>query len=317
MTVPETKAQMAGSGSRGARPRALAPLTLASILDRQVPATPWAEGDNLPWDDPAFSERMLAEHLSQQHDRASRRAATIDAQVRFLARQVNHEVSHEASQELSQEDAARVLDLACGPGLYLHRLARLGYRCHGIDFSPAAIRHARSVAAAEALDCTFERADLREADLGRGYALVLLVYGQVNVFPRPVARDILSRAHAALAPGGTLVLEPQTPEAVRATGHGDATWTSARSGLFAAGPHLLLEERFWDAPSRTATERWHVVHAEPARVERYAMSTCSYDARELVDLLAAIGFVEVRTYPSLTGDDGPAAPGLFGMTAVR
>ena len=304
---------MAGSGSRGARPRAVAPLTLASIVERRVPATPWAEGDNLPWDDPDFSQRMLAEHLSQQHDRASRRTATIDAQVRFLARQVNHEVSHEPNHD----DAARVLDLACGPGLYLHRLARLGYRCHGIDFSPAAIRHARSVAAAEALDCTFERADLRQADLGRGYALVLLVYGQINVFPRPDARDILRRAHAALAPGGTLVLEPQTPEAVRATGHGDATWTSARSGLFAAGPHLLLEERFWDAPSRTATERWHVVHAETARVERYAMSTCSYDARELVDLLAAIGFADVRTHPSLTDDDGPAEPGLFGMTAVR
>lgn len=313
MTVPETKAQTAGSGSRGARPHALAPLTLVSILDREVPATPWAEGDNLPWDDPAFSERMLAEHLSQQHDRASRRAATIDAQVPFLARQVNHEASHEPNQE----DAARVLDLASGPGLYLHRLARLGYRCHGIDFSPAAIRHARSVAAAEGLDCTFEQADLRQADLGRGYALVLLVYGQVNVFPRPVARDILRRAHAALAPGGTLVLEPQSPEAVRATGHGDATWTSARSGLFAAGPHLLLEERFWDAPSRTATARWHVVQADTARVERYAMSTCSYDARELVDLLETLGFAEVRTHPSLTGDDGPATPGLFGMTAVR
>ena len=283
----------------------MASLPLASLLDRQVPATPWAEGDNLPWDDPAFSQRMLAEHLSQQHDRASRRAETIDAQVRFLARQV------------PGEDDARVLDLACGPGLYLHRLARLGYRCHGIDFSPAAIRHARRVAAAEALDCTFDQADLRQADPGRGYALVLLLYGQVNVFPRPDARDILRRAHAALAPGGTLVLEPQTADAVRATGHGDATWMSARSGLFAAGPHLLLEERFWDAPSRTATERWHVVHLDTARVERYAMSTCSYDAHELVDLLAAIGFGQVRSHPSLTGDDGPAAPGLFGLTAVR
>ena len=77
----------------------MASLPLASLLDRQVPATPWAEGDNLPWDDPAFSQRMLAEHLSQQHDRASRRAATIDAQVRFLARQV------------AGGDGARVLDL--------------------------------------------------------------------------------------------------------------------------------------------------------------------------------------------------------------
>jgi len=131
------------------------------------------------------------------------------------------------------------------------------------------------------------------------------------------AGDILRRAHAALVPGGTLVLEPQAADAVRATGHGDATWMSARSGLFAAGSHLLLEERFWDAPSRTATERWHVVHLDTACVERYAMSTCRYDAHELVELLAAVGFGQIRTHPSLTGDDGPAEPGLFGMTAVR
>ena len=306
MTVSAPKAQMAGSGSRGARPPAPASLPLASLLDRQVPATPWAEGDNLPWDDPAFSERMLAEHLSQQHDRASRRAATIDAQVRFLARHWRPAGTARASWTWPPAPVSTCIDW---PGW--------GYRGHGIDFSPAAIRHARTVAAAEALDCTFDQADLRQADLGRGYALVLLLFGQVNVFRRPDARDILRRSHAALAPGGTLVLEPQTPEAVRAAGHGDATWTSARSGLFAAGPHLLLEERFWDAPSRTATERWHVVHLETARVERYAMSTCSYDARELVDLLAAVGFGQVRTHPSLTGEDGPASPGLFGITAVR
>ena len=91
--------------------------------------------------------------------------------------------------------------------------------------------------------------------MGRGYALVLLLFGQVNVFPRPDAGAILRRAHAALAPGGVLVLEPQAPEAVRAAGNRGATWTSARTGLFAAGPHLLLDEGFWDAPTRTATER--------------------------------------------------------------
>ena len=283
----------------------MASLKLDSILGRQVPARPWAEGDNLPWDDPAFSERMLAEHLSQQHDRASRRAAVIDAQVRFIARQA------------TGRDGARLLDLGCGPGLYLHRLARQGYRCHGIDFSPAAIRHARTVAAAEALDCTFDHADLRQADFGRGCALILLLFGQVNVFPRPDARDILTRAHAALEPGGALVLEPQTPEAVRNAGHGAATWTSVETGVFAAVPHLLLHERFWDEPTRTATERWHVVHADTARVERHAMSTCSHDAHELVDLLSTIGFEQIDTHRSLADDDGGATPDLFGMTAVR
>jgi hypothetical protein len=28
---------------------------------------PWRDGANLPWDDPAFSERMLAQHLDPSH----------------------------------------------------------------------------------------------------------------------------------------------------------------------------------------------------------------------------------------------------------
>ena len=42
--------------------------TLAALLrifDRPQPAVPWRDGANLPWDDPAFSRRMLAQHLDQ------------------------------------------------------------------------------------------------------------------------------------------------------------------------------------------------------------------------------------------------------------
>ena len=48
-------------------------MTLADIVSRKTPPIAWAEGENIPWDDPAFSERMLAEHLSQKHNLASRR----------------------------------------------------------------------------------------------------------------------------------------------------------------------------------------------------------------------------------------------------
>ena len=98
---------------------------------------PWAEGDNIPWDDPEFSERMLAEHLNQEHDLASRKAETIDQHVRWI------------HSEVLDSRSARVLDLACGPGLYTLRLAQLGCDCFGIDFSPASIRHAKQRAAEE------------------------------------------------------------------------------------------------------------------------------------------------------------------------
>ena len=98
-------------------------VSLLEIAGRQPVGEPWVEGEKIPWHDPDFSERMLAEHLSQSHDAASRRFARIDRQVAWIHR------------ELLEGTPTRVLDLGCGPGLYTSRLARLGHECVGIDFS--------------------------------------------------------------------------------------------------------------------------------------------------------------------------------------
>jgi hypothetical protein len=108
-------------------------VNLIEIVDRDPAPVPWAEGDNIPWNDPAFSARMLQEHLSQEHDAASRRWGKIDAQVAWI---------HE---HLLGGKPTRILDLGCGPGLYASRLARLGHSCVGIDWGPADKAHAALV----------------------------------------------------------------------------------------------------------------------------------------------------------------------------
>ncbi len=266
------------------------PLSLLDIVNRTNPPAPWAEGDNIPWDNPAFSERMLQEHLSQQHDLASRRAETIDRHVRWI---------HE---RLLSGRPVRILDLGCGPGLYTSRLAGLGHTCVGIDFSPASIDHARRQAEASALPCTYLQDDLRSAELGRGFGLTMMIFGQFNVFRRREARDILLRTHAALVPGGYILLEPQSHASVRRDGATHATWGSATGGLFSARPHLVLHECFWDEAAQASTERWHVIDAETGRVNRYALSNEAYTEGQLAELLRETGFRDVRFAPSLTGE---------------
>jgi 2-polyprenyl-3-methyl-5-hydroxy-6-metoxy-1,4-benzoquinol methylase len=77
---------------------------------------------------------MLAEHLTQAHDRASRRSTIIDQHTAWI---------HET---LLQWQPATILDLGCGPGLYSNRLAALGHTCVGIDYSPASIAYAQKQA---------------------------------------------------------------------------------------------------------------------------------------------------------------------------
>jgi SAM-dependent methyltransferase len=270
-------------------------LSLPDLITRSSPPAPWSEGDNIPWDEPAFSKRMLNEHLTQDHDLASRRLSLIDAQVaRLLATDI-------------PAAPARVLDLACGPGLYLSRIAAAGHRGVGIDFSPASIDHARSEADAAGYDLTYHRGDLRMTDFGRGFDTVLLLYGQINVFRREEAQRIVAKAHAALFPGGSLVLELQTFDHIRASGQAPPVWSSHKSGLFSAEPHLMMTESFWDEASAVSTQRFYIVDTSTGTVEQHSLSNEAYTEEQLTTLLNDAGFAQVVHKPSLTGertDDG-------------
>ena len=61
-------------------------MDLTDIVRRSCPPQPWVEGEKIPWHDPALSWRMLAEHLSQEHDAASRRLVVIERHVAWIHR---------------------------------------------------------------------------------------------------------------------------------------------------------------------------------------------------------------------------------------
>ena len=262
-------------------------------LAGRPPMAPWAEGNTIPWDEPGFSARMLREHLSQAHDLASRRFELIDRHVRWL-----HETVAEGGR-------GRVLDLACGPGLYSSRLARLGHRCLGIDFSPAAIEHARAVAKDEGLPCRYRLADLRDGgfadETGAPFDLALLISGELDVFPPEDAASILAEVGRVLRPGGALVLEVHEPATVRSKEERPATWSAHESGLFSAKPHLLLQESAWFEEEQAAVERFYVVDLGSSRVERHEISTRATRLEEYAAWLGTAGLEAIEILGSLGG----------------
>jgi 2-polyprenyl-3-methyl-5-hydroxy-6-metoxy-1,4-benzoquinol methylase len=270
-------------------------MNLFEIILRDPKPEPWAEGDNIPWNEPGFSERMLKEHLNQDHDLASRRMEKIRQHVDWLAQDV---LEHTG---LSGGTQARILDLGCGPGLYCQLLARLGHTCTGIDFSPASIEYALQQAAAEGLSIDYRLDDLRMADYGPDgtYDMVMLIYGELNVFKPADARKILLKAFAALKPGGRMVLEPSRLENVIAIGKEPSSWWSSTQGLFGDQPHVVLTESFWDKDTQTATKRFFRVDASTATMSRFASTQQAYTKAEYASLLAACGFSDMVFTPGL------------------
>jgi SAM-dependent methyltransferase len=248
---------------------------------------------------------MLPEHLSQSHDAASRRLEIVAEHVRWI---------HHA---LLSGRPARVLDLGCGPGLYANRLAGLGHALTGIDFSPASIAYAQEQSGAASLECVYRQEDIRTADFGSGYDLVMLIFGEFNVFKPDDARLILRKACEALNPTGRLLLEVSTFASVWKTGHAPPSWYTAESGLFSERPHLCLMENFWDEAESAATERYFILEAETGEASRYASSTQAYSDDGYRALLEGCGFGEIAFYPSLRGGVDESQPDFFVIVARK
>jgi len=278
-------------------------MKLLDVCSRVAIPVPWAEGDKIPWDDPAFSERMLKEHLSQDHDLASRRSETIDGHVEWI---------HE---NILSGQAAKILDLGCGPGLYASRLARLGHQCVGIDFSPASIAYAVKTAGSNRLACTYRQEDIRTERYGSGFGLVMLVFGEFNVFRPADARAIVEKAHDALADNGVMLFEPHTFAAVEGIGKQARSWYSADSGLFSDRPHICLTENFWDAGANAATQRYFIIDADTNSVTRYASTTQAYTNSQYKVLLNECGFDNIEFYSSLNGSKSKWQDSLITIVA--
>ncbi len=261
-------------------------MNLLDIIHRTPEPKPWAEGEKIAWDEPAFSERILAEHLSQEHDEASRRTELIDAHVAWI---------HTA---LLKRKPANVLDLCCGPGLYTSRLTKLGHKCAGIDFSPASIRYAKELASQEGLSIDYTQENVHEADYGSECDLVMMLFGEMNVFKKNALLMILKKAKAALRKKGTLLLEAHTFETVEGIGEGAPFWYSEVSGLFSDKPHFCLIENFWNNDVQVATVRYHVVDAATGEVSKQAWSTQAYTEDEYEEILHKAGFKEIIFHES-------------------
>lgn len=277
-------------------------MNITDIIQRNMDLQPWEEGERIPWDDPAFSRRILQEHLAQGHDAASRRTSKIKKQVDWIHRHV------------LDSAPTRILDLGCGPGLYAVPFTKLGHTYTGIDFSPACIEYARENAPE---GCAYQLADVRSAEYGSAYGLVMFIFGALNIVPPEDGRSILQKAYAALDPGGRILLEVSTPEAVDQIGNQPSMWYSAEVGLFSDTPHLCLMENFWDEEQTTATERFYIVEAATGRVTRHAASTVAYTEEQLGAMLKQTGFRNVAFHPSLTGKEEAYSQEMLAVTAQK
>ena len=147
--------------------------------------------------------------------------------------------------------------------------------------------------------------------------LVMLLFGEFNVFRLTDASLILQKARAALSDDGILLLEPHTFDFVHNKGLQGNSWYSSEGGLFSDSPHVILTENHWNEDQLAAIFRYYVVDASTQDVTRYAQSFQAYTEAAYRSLLRECGFEDMKIFPSLTGAEDESQAGLIAITARK
>ena len=198
------------------------------------------------WTKPYLSRQMLAFHLNQETDLASRRVETIDNAVSWLNTQLC----------LSGKS---LCDLGCGPGLYAQRFATLGATVTGIDFSKQAIDYAR-----ENTDRSIQylHADYLNDELPTGFDIITLIYMDLCVLSPEQRAALLGRMRKMLNPGGHIVLD--VPGIGMLKSREEITQIEDRlmGGFWAAGDYVGIQKTFIYETEQLVLDRYVIVEPD-------------------------------------------------------
>lgn len=136
----------------------------------------------------------------------------------------------ELEEFISQHPPGRALDLGCGSGTNLIRLAQAGWQVTGVDFAWRAVRLARKRLGQAGLRAEVLLGDVTDLRRVRGSFDLILDIGCYHSLPREKRSLYRQNVQRLLADGGTLLLYAHCRRSDRQEKHG---WGAADEEQFA------------------------------------------------------------------------------------
>ncbi|MGE5617225.1 MAG: class I SAM-dependent methyltransferase [Bacillota bacterium] len=113
---------------------------------------------------------------------------------------------------VARESGGRILEMGCGNGRILLRLAQAGLDAIGVDRSAGMLEALRRKAHAARITPKAARMDVRELAFGAAFDVVLCPYSLVtSMSTADDAARLMREAHRVLRPGGSVVIDAFVP----------------------------------------------------------------------------------------------------------
>lgn len=208
----------------------------------------------------------------------------LDAQLDFI------------EKVLKLKKGQKILDLPCGQGRHLIRLARRGYTATGQDLNGYFLKKAKETAKQEGVKIVLIKGDMRSIQAKVEYDVVLNLFSSFGYFENEQEdQKVLEQVNRALKSGGKLFLDTINREAFFKN-FKPKEWLQHKNGS------LTLFERTLDYLNGYSHETRTWVEANGSKLS-HTIVLRNYTLCELHKMLQKAGLRIIATYGSYAGDE--------------
>lgn len=240
------------------------------------------------WTSPDISEMMLRYHLDGKVDLASRRTEFVERSLAWIV----------ARFELGADK--RVIDLGCGPGLYVNQLAHSGARVTGVDISPRSIAYARAGAEQEGLDVDYRLGDYLALDIETGYDLAMMIMCDFCALSPGQRGRLLQRVGELLAAGGAFLFDVNSLAFYDTWEETVAYSKNMMDGFWSSEPYYGFLDTFRYDEEKVVLEHYLIVERE--RQAEYFNWFQHYSLESLTAEVEAAGLVVDEAFGDVAGE---------------
>ncbi len=255
------------------------------------------------WTDDHTSERMLAYHLNADIDVSSRRVEFVDQSVAWIG-------SH-----FDVGSATRIADFGCGPGLYANRLAKLGARVTGVDFSKRSIEHARSVAAEEGLTAAYVNQNYLEFETEDRFDIIVMIMCDFCALSPAQRMTMLEKFQAHLSPRGSVLLDVYSMSAYEQREEAVSYEENMLDGFWSPEKYFGFLNTFKYDDIGVVLDKYTIVEAERTRTIYNWLQY--FSPGSLKSEFESAGFTQLEFYGNVAGAPFDGSAPEFAVVAKR
>lgn len=238
------------------------------------------------WDDDYVSEQMLGLHLNPALEAASKTQETIEAETRFII------------QLTGMDPNKAVIDLGCGPGLYVREFARAGARVTGIDLAARSVAYANQHIKPAYPNTHFINMNYLDIDYQDSFDLATLIFYDFCALSLDEQNLLLKKIHTALKDNGFFIFDLVTDNKETSPATNIQVW---EAGFWSPQPYIeILNTYLYENPKTEGLQYTLIAVDGSTRIIRIYHRL--FSLAEITEMLHKNGFRVESVYKNLKGE---------------